>query len=78
MEWLPAFWEWLLGNLDFLANFGSLAGFVSAVIIFFRARALRKHYLLLTRGMKLLDDLNKRKKMLQKREYLTFTANSDG
>ncbi len=58
MDWLPGFKDWLFSNLDLLANLGSLAGFVSAVIIFFRALALRKHYMLLTRGVELLGDLN--------------------
>ena len=59
MDWLPGFKDWLFSNLDLLANLGSLAGFISAGIIFFRARALRKHYMLLTRGLELLDDLDK-------------------
>ena len=50
--------DWVLNNLDFLANLGSLAGFVSALIFFFRQRALRKRYLLLTRVVKLLEDLD--------------------
>ena len=64
MDWLPEFWDWLRSNLDLLANLGSLAGFVSAVIIFFRARALRKHYMLLTRGVELLGDLNRHSSVL--------------
>lgn len=64
MDWLPAFWDWLRSNLDFLANLGSLAGFVSAVIFFFRARTDRKHYMLLTRGVKLLDDLGRHSSLL--------------
>ena len=64
MDWLPGFKDWLFSNLDLLANLGSLAGFVSAVIIFFRARALRKHYMLLTRGVELLRDLNRHSSVL--------------
>jgi len=64
MDWLPGFKDWLFSNLDLLANLGSLAGFVSAVIIFFRARTLRKHYMLLTRGGKLLGDLNRHSSVL--------------
>ncbi len=64
MDWLPGFKDWLLSNLDLLANLGSPAGFVSAVIIFFRARALRKHYMLLTRGVELLGDLNRHSSVL--------------
>ena len=64
MDWLPEFWDWLRSNLDLLANLGSLAGFASAVIIFFRARALRKHYMLLTRGVELLRDLNRHSSVL--------------
>ena len=64
MDWLPGFKDWLLSNLDLLANLGSLAGFISALIFFFRARALRKHYLLLTRGVELLDELSRRSSKL--------------
>jgi len=51
--------DWLL-DLENLANLGSLAGFISALALFFIQRRLRKHYMLLTRGTKLLSDLDGR------------------